>query len=98
MSQDKLTKLARGMPCMGRFPTICNGNNETTVLAHLNMIGISGRSLKAPSLLGAWLCSACHDETDRRTTNLEKDSVRVMYLEAVMRTQYELILRNIVKW
>ena len=34
MRQTKLTKAARGRECQVRIPGVCNGNPETTVLAH----------------------------------------------------------------
>lgn len=59
-----LRKAARGRECQVRLPNICNGNPETTVLAHVRLIGISGFGIKSPDLLGAWACSACHAYAD----------------------------------
>lgn len=64
MSQDRLTKLARGMVCQVRLPNICNHNPETTILAHYRLAGISGFGIKPPSLIGAWCCSSCHSYVD----------------------------------
>ena len=63
---SKLTKLARGRECKVRLPC-CNHNPETTVLAHFRLAGICGIGMKPHDILGAWACSACHDEIDRRT-------------------------------
>lgn len=63
---SKLTKLARGRECQVRLPC-CNHNPETTVLAHFRLAGICGIGMKPHDILGAWACSACHDEIDRRT-------------------------------
>lgn len=37
MRQTKLTKAARGRECQVRIPGVCNGNPETTVLAHYRL-------------------------------------------------------------
>ncbi len=62
-----LRKEARGRECQVRIYGVCNGNPETTVLAHYRMAGICGTGMKPDDLIGAWACSACHDEIDRRT-------------------------------
>ncbi|EOT9064066.1 nuclease domain-containing protein [Escherichia coli] len=66
-----LRKEARGRECQVRIYGVCNGNPETTVLAHYRMAGICGTGMKPDDLIGAWACSACHDEIDRRTHNLD---------------------------
>jgi hypothetical protein len=72
---------------MVRLPNICNFNNETTVLAHYRLAGISGMGIKSDDLIGAWACSACHDAIDRRSnTDLDRDYVRLAHLEGVVRT------------
>lgn len=93
-----LRDAARGEPCMVRSP-VCNYNPLTTVLAHYRQIGISGMSMKSPDLIGAWACSACHDLIDGRTrTELDKNDLRLMHLQGVVRTQAELIRRGRIKW
>lgn len=82
-----LRDLARGKPCMARLPC-CNGNPETTVLAHYRLAGTCGVGMKPPDELGAWACSACHDECDRRTRRYEPDFVAHAFSEGVMRTLY----------
>jgi hypothetical protein len=78
---------AKGRNCMVRLPNICNFNNETTVLAHYRLAGISGMGIKSDDLIGAWACSACHDAIDRRAnTDLDRDYVRLAHLEGVVRT------------
>jgi len=93
----KLRKLARGQECLVRIPLICNGNPETTVLAHLNMSGISGRGIKSPDIFGAYCCSSCHDEIDRRTQYINTNDVAVMFYEGIFRTQYKLIQDGVIK-
>ncbi len=43
--------------------------------------------MKPDDLIGAWACSACHDEIDRRTHNLDNKDARLYHLEGVIRTQ-----------
>lgn len=82
-----LRKLARGRDCTVRLSGICRGDRETTVLAHVRMPGISGMGIKAPGVLGAWACAACHDAIDRRAhLDLDRDYVRLAHLDGVMRT------------
>lgn len=88
---SKLTKQARGRDCQIRIPTICNGNSETTVLAHYRMAGTCGTGMKPNDFQGAWACSSCHDETDRRTRHIDNDLARLYHAEGVMRTQAILI-------
>lgn len=92
-----LRKLAEGQSCTVRLPHICNGNPETTVLAHFRMIGISSLGMKSPDLFGAFACSSCHDAIDRRShAELDRDYVRLAHLEGVLRTQAWLIERGVV--
>ncbi len=53
-----LRKEARGRECQVRIYGVCNGNPETTVLAHYRMAGICGTGMKPDDLIGAWACSA----------------------------------------
>lgn len=86
--QTKLTKAARGRDCQIRVPGICNGDSNTTILAHFRMAGTRcGTGLKPNDLQGAWSCSACHDAVDARAkTEFSRDELRVMHLEGVVRT------------
>nr|WP_286948282.1 DUF1364 domain-containing protein [Pseudomonas sp. UBA6718] len=84
---SKLTKLARDRECQVRIPGVCNGNPETTVLAHYRLPGTCGVGMKPHDLLGAWACSSCHDEIDRRTRRIDADSASLAHLEGVIRTQ-----------
>lgn len=97
MKQDKLTQAARGRDCTVRLPGICNGNPETVVLAHYRMAGICGTGIKPHNLLGAWACSACHDEIDRRTRRMPVEDARMYHLEGMVRTLNTLIAEGAVK-
>ncbi|CAD5935178.1 unnamed protein product [Escherichia coli] len=45
----------------------------------------------------AWACSACHDEIDRRTHNLDNKDARLYHLEGVIRTQAILLKEGKIK-
>ncbi len=81
---SKLRELARGQECLVRLPGICNRNPETVVLAHLNGAGIG---IKKHDLHGAFACSACHDEIDRRTQITDRDYAELAHRQGVERTQ-----------
>lgn len=66
MSQDRITKSARGEECQIRLPDVCNFNPETSVWCHAGGADIKGVGQQADSLLGAVGCSDCHDVYDRR--------------------------------
>lgn len=94
MAQDRITRLAQGRKCTARLVGICNGDSETTVLAHFRLLGISGMGIKPPSFIGAWLCSACHAYVDTH-----KDcQTQLDFAKAVFRTQARLIEEKEVKW
>jgi hypothetical protein len=76
----------------------CNGNPETTVLAHDNTPGTSGMGMKCHDVQAAWSCSTCHDIVDGRIkTHYTKTERRVMFLEGMVRTQYALIREGILQ-
>ncbi len=89
MGKIDYRKEAKGRECMVRLPGICNFNPETTVLAHYRMDDGGGQ--KPNDKRGAWACSACHDECDRRTRKLGNEFVRLAHAEGVFRTQDVLI-------
>lgn len=93
---SKLTELAKGRECQVRLPC-CNYNVETTVLAHYRLAGTCGAGMKPNDLQGAWACSACHDEIDRRTRNFDNDFVRLAHAEGVFRTIYILVKERVIK-
>lgn len=92
-----LRKEARGRECQVRIPGVCNGNSETVVLAHCRLSGLCGTGIKPPDLFGAWSCSACHDEIDRRTRLTDAGEAHVAHLEGVIRTQAALLKEGKVK-
>lgn len=94
---SKLREAARGQPCMVRFSGICNGDPATTVLAHVRMAGVTGIGQKAHDFLGAWACSACHDEADRRTQITDLFDAQLGFLKGVIRTQAQLVKLGVIK-
>lgn len=92
-----LRKEAQGRECQVRLPGICNGNSETVVLAHFRMAGLCGVGMKPNDLFGAWACSACHDEIDRRTRLTDAGEAHMAHLEGVIRTQAALIAEGKLK-
>ena len=92
-----LRKLAKGRDCQVRLPGICNGNPETVVLAHFRMAGLAGVGMKPADLFGAWACSACHDEIDRRTRHMSADDARRCHLDGVIRTQAALLSEGAIR-
>jgi hypothetical protein len=93
-----LRKEAKGRGCMVRLPGICNFNSETVVLAHIRLAGVSGMGMKSPDLIGAWACSACHDEVDGRThkSGLTHDELRLAHYDGMARTIAQLEKEGLV--
>ena len=87
-----LRKEAKGRGCMVRIFGICNHNSVTVVLAHIRIAGVSGMGMKSPDLIGAWACSACHDELDGRTrkSGLTRDELRLAHYDGMARTIMQL--------
>ena len=83
-----LCKAARGRECQVRIPGVCNGNPETSVLAHYRLAGTCGTGCKPDDTQGAIACSACHDLIDgrKKTTDYTRDELRLMHAEGVLRT------------
>lgn len=89
----RLRALAQGRDCEARLVGICNGNPETTVLAHFRLAGLSGLGYKSKDMVGAWLCSACHAHVDSH-----KDcQTQLDFAKAVFRTQTKLIDEGEIK-
>ena len=96
-----LRKEAKGRECQIRIPGVCNGNNETVVLCHLNnkrLFGV-GTGQKVPDMFGAWACSACHDHVDGRgnISLHDKFTKDLLHMEGVFRTQNVLLSENKLK-
>lgn len=92
-----LRKIARDRECQVRIAGVCNFDPATTVLAHYRLGGTCGMGLKPHDLLGAWACSSCHDEIDRRTRNIPADEAHLAHLQGVIRTLAELIKEEVLR-
>lgn len=82
-----LRRAARGRECQVRITGVCNGNPETSVLAHIRLAGLCGTGIKPPDLIATIACSACHDEIDRRTHFVDAEYAKECALEGMARTQ-----------
>lgn len=75
---------------MLRIPGHCNGNPETTVLAHIRRAGLGGMGLKPPDICGVFACNgpgSCHDVIDGRArTEFSKLELDSFILEGHLRT------------
>lgn len=98
MKQSKLTKAARGQECTIQLYPYCNGNTETTVLAHAPSED-KGMSRKSPDWWGADCCSACHDIIDGRRTvaDVSKDEIYTAHIRGVYRTIKRRIEQGLIK-
>lgn len=76
---QKLRNSARGRECTLRIYGICNGNPETTVLAHVPC-GQKGMGMKGPDQIACFACSDCHDALDgRRNIQIDwRDVIRAV--------------------
>lgn len=61
----------------------CNGNPETSVLAHYRPAGTCGTGCKPDDTQAAIACNGCHDVIDGRTktTDFTYDELRLMHAE-----------------
>lgn len=95
----KLRDSARGESCSLRIPGICNGNRETTVLAHLNS-NRKGTGNKSPDIFAVYACSSCHDWLDGRVIQGLGHRSAGGYsakLRALMETQIKLHEKGLIK-
>lgn len=57
---------AKGEDCQLNLEGVCNHDPATTVFAHYRVFNVAGMAQKPPEPIGAFACSCCHDEIDRR--------------------------------
>ena len=90
MSQNKITRSAKGETCQVRLPG-CSHNPEQTVWAHCNGSAAGkGIGMKAPAYLGAYACWNCHRIYDRQANPPEgwtRVDVELAFAEGVWRSQ-----------
>ena len=76
---------ARGRECQIRIPDVCCHDPDTVVLCHLPNRALGSKS---HNLHGAYGCHTCHSVVDGRAPSEHtKDTIRLWFLEAVIRTQ-----------
>ncbi|OEU65357.1 MAG: hypothetical protein BA863_01775 [Desulfovibrio sp. S3730MH75] len=86
---------AKDQPCTMRLYGCCNGNPETTVLAHENGAGMGK---KADDFNAADMCSECHDVWDGRAKyNIRPETLRECFETARLRTIKNRLERKILK-
>lgn len=96
---SKQTKSAKGKQCTIRMPFVCNFDDATTVLAHLNGIRFGhGVGNKVSDIHGAYSCSACHDAVDGRVTSAySKIELEHMHLQGVIETQLIMLAEGVIQ-
>jgi len=68
--QTKYAKSAKGKPCSLRLIGCSPGpDNETVVLAHINLFGNGGMAMKAKDIHGVYSCYNCHKVIDGPVRN-----------------------------
>jgi hypothetical protein len=95
MNHKKITESARGEDCTVRLPGVCNFNPETVVFAHLNGVRF-GHGVGKKTKWGAYACSACHDELDRRTRRMDSEFVKLAHYEATIETLNKLVEKGLI--
>ena len=89
---NKLKWKARFQDCV-----MCGINNDTTVLAHSNLLEHGkAMSQKSSDLMAMWLCFSCHSELDQGN-KMSKSEKRDFTLTAICRTINELAKQGIIK-
>lgn len=79
-----------------RLPGVCNGNPETTVLAHIKH-GWYG-SIKPPDIIGVHACSACHDAIDGRRKDVAADEVDLAVFRGLCEMLDFYVKQGVLKW
>jgi len=94
IKRSKIRQSAKFQDCQIRIPGVCNFNNETTVLAHINGAGMG---IKSNDIHASFSCSCCHDAIDGRIkTQYSKDDLKLMFYDGMVRTQLILINKGLI--
>jgi hypothetical protein len=98
MKSNKIRNAARGKPCTLQIVGVCNGNTETTVLAHLPDES-NGMGKKSDDISACFACSSCHDAIDSRgkMPESEKPFIEWYMRRAMVRTWRMLIDDGVIK-
>lgn len=93
VESKKLRASARRQDCTLRLPGVCNGNPETTVLAHLPC-GQKGMGMKSPDNMAIFSCANCHDAIDGRRNDVQVEGADL--LRALAETQNYWIAKGLI--
>lgn len=95
---QKIRDAARGETCTLQIAGVCNGDPETTVLAHLPDES-HGMGRKSDDICAAFACSACHDVIDGRAKwELRPVDRGQWYMRrAMVRTWRRLVERGVIR-
>ncbi len=91
----KIRESAQGEQCTLRIPGICNHNNETVVLCHVNSSS-KGIANKSHDIHGVYACSSCHDCMDGRIGQDMKLYKQEEILRALLETQNRMIQKGLI--
>jgi Protein of unknown function (DUF1364) len=95
---SELRAFAQGEECTANIEGFCNYDSATTVLAHYRP-GFFGLAMKPQDILGAHMCSACHDVVDGRVKNhsFTADDLTAIFHSAIVKTIRRITSRYEVK-
>lgn len=95
---SELRTFAHEQECTANIPGHCNYDPEKTVLAHYRP-GFFGGAMKPQDILGAHMCSDCHDIVDGRNKNHDftAEDLTAIFHSAIVRTLKRITKRYEVK-
>jgi hypothetical protein len=91
---SKIRKSAKGEECSLRLE-VCNGNNETTVLAHIGHN--RGMGMKCSDHFAVYACNSCHDVIDGRVKTDYFYDLELEKLRALEETQGKLFSKGLLR-
>lgn len=96
---SKVRQSAEMEACCLQIHPYCNGDPETTVLAHLPS-QYHGMALKSPDWWAVYACSSCHDIIDSRNPQainaLGWDEIHQCVMRGLFRTQQRFIEKGYI--
>lgn len=95
--EPKMRKAANGAPCMVKVSGVCNGNPETTVLAHIDSSEFGkGTGIKSDDSAAAFACSSCHDWLALETKVPAHERLAIHY-KATIKTHTWMLVNGVLK-
>jgi len=94
----KLRESAKGEQCCLQIHPYCNGDDSTTILAHVSTRLSSGMGMKAPDWYAVYSCSSCHDAIDGRTKISEHFNIDIQecLLDGLFRTWKRFVEKGLI--